>query len=752
MRKEVAKESIKFEAKFTTYKNESGFKIIAGVAYTADTGERICKCSIKGQLHDVEDGDNIFASGSWDDHPKYGLGFKVDAYVKVIPADEKSILTYLQQGNIAGISKKRAEMIVNRFKENTFDILVNHTERLLEIKGIGEKSIPKIKKSSKENLEEQQMVSSIMMYIQGFDISPAYAQRIYKRYGMRSMEVIRRNPYQLAEDVKGIGFLKADEIALKNGIAPDSPFRVESAVLYVLGKMNDDGDVFGTEAGVEGECLKLLGLDVSYTDAAVDSLVKKKKIVKEDDALYPVKLFKAEQETAEKLVKLLTTSEGNCIDITTDDVVKYGKAHSVEYAEEQMNAIVTACKSNVMILTGGPGTGKTTTVKGIIAMFKKHGLRVLCAAPTGKAAKRMKDATGEDAKTVHKILEVRSDAESGFKFGKNEHSPLEADALVIDESSMIDAMLINSILKAVPEKMKLILVGDIDQLPSVGCGNVLHDMIKSGVIPIVRLTKIFRQAEQSDIVKNAHLINQGIIPSFKNRRDGDYFFMDVAERSQEEIRDSIVEYVCEKLPNFYGVDPSEIQVLAPMKKGHTGVIELNDFIQNRLNPPIIGNEAIFLGDRIFREGDRVMYTCNDYDKEVFNGDVGKITSIYAIGEDDEDNCGKRYFKVDFDGRIVIFDIKDASDFMLAYATTIHKSQGSEYDIVVMPLTNSNYMMLQRNLLYTGVTRAKKVYVLFGQKQAVAKAVKTLKVVKRNTRLAERIVNAAGIFAYTLKTA
>ena len=753
MRKEVAKESIKFEAKFTTYKNESGFKIIAGVAYAADTGDRICKCSIKGQLYDVEDGDSVFVSGNWDDHPKYGLGFKVDAYVKVIPADEKSILTYLQQGNIAGISKKRAEMIVARFKGKTFDILVNHTERLLEIKGIGEKSIPKIHDSSKKNLEEQQMVSSIMMYIQDFDISPAYAQRIYKRYGIKSMEVIRKNPYQLAEDVKGIGFLKADEIALKNGIAPDSPFRVESAVLYVLGKMNEEGDVFGTEKDVEFECSKLLSLDVSYVDTAIDSLTKKKKIIKEDDALYPVKLFNAEEETAEKLVRLLTTSAGNYIDITADDVIKYGEAHHIEYAEEQINAIVTACKSNVMILTGGPGTGKTTTVKGIIAMFKNYNLRVLCAAPTGKASKRMKGATGENAKTVHKILEVRSDAESGFKFGKNEHSPLDADALVIDESSMIDTMLMNSILKAVPETMKLILVGDIDQLPSVGCGNVLHDMIKSGVIPTVRLTKIFRQAEQSDIVKNAHLINQGIIPPFKNRKDGDYFFMDVAKRSQEEIRDSIVEYVCEKLPKFYGVDPSEIQVLAPMKKGHTGVIELNDYIQNRLNPPIIGKEAMFYGDRILREGDRIMYTCNDYDKEVFNGDVGKIVSIVTVGEDDEDNCGKRYFKVDFDGRIVSFDINEASDFMLAYATTIHKSQGSEYDIVVMPLTNSNYMMLQRNLLYTGVTRAKKVFVLFGQKQAVATAIKTLKVVKRNTRLAERIVNAAGLLAYdTFKTA
>lgn len=751
MREEVAKESIKFEAKFVTYKNESGFKIIAGVAYKADTGEKICKCSAKGQMYDVEEGDVVFASGNWDDHPKYGLGFKVDAYVKVIPADKESILVYLQQGNITGVSKKRASMIVQKFGEDTFDILVNHTERLLEIKGIGEKSIQKIKESAKENLEEQQMVSSIMVYIQNFGISPAYAQRIYNRYKIKSMEVIRKNPYQLAEDVKGIGFLKADEIALKNGVAPDSPFRVESAVLYVLGKMNDDGDVFGTVTAVENQCCEFLGLDVSYVDSAIDRLANAKKIIKEDEAIYPEKLFRAESDTASNLVRLLTTSDANSIEITADDIVEYGKKHKIEYADEQVEAIITACKSNVMILTGGPGTGKTTTVKGVIAMFEKYGLKVVCAAPTGKAAKRMKEATGKEAMTVHKILEVHSDPEYGFRFGKNEKNPLQADALIIDESSMIDIQLANSILKAIPNNMKIIFVGDIDQLPSVGCGNVLHDMIKSEIIPLVRLTKIFRQAQESDIVKNAHAINDGIVPSFKNRRDGDYFFMDVADRSQEEIRDAIVEYVCDKLPKFYGIDPSEIQVLAPMKKGHTGVIELNDFIQNRINPPSVKKEVIYFRDRIFREGDRVMYTCNDYDKKVFNGDIGRITSIFTIGED-EDDCGKRCFKVDFDGNEVVFDMKAASDFILAYATTIHKSQGSEYDIVVMPLTNANYIMLQRNLLYTGVTRAKKVFVLFGQKQAVAKAVKTLKVVKRNTRLSGRIIDAAGIMAYTLKTA
>ena len=705
---------------------------------------------MKGQMFDVTDGDEVFATGDWDEHPKYGIGFKMDAYVKIIPQDKKSILWYLKQGNIDGISQKRAEAIVNKFGDNTFDVLIYQTELLQQIKGIGKKSIEKIKKCAKEKLEEQNMIQTIMMYIQGFGISPAYANRIYKRYGLDSIKVINENPYRLADEVKGIGFLKADEIALKNGMPKDSPFRVESAVMYVLKQMSEDGDVFGYREKVEKDCRDFLQLDVSYVENAVKSLIQKKKIIFEDDALYLIPLYKAETYAAKKIVELLQ-SKTKRVNVTKKEVKAMGKELDRDYAPEQVQAIIESCRSNVLILTGGPGTGKTTTVNGIIHMLKKHGMdAILCAAPTGKASKRMKETTGEKAQTIHRTLEVKSEGAYGFKFGKNEKAPLEGDAIIIDESSMIDMELMASVLKAIPEGMKLILVGDIDQLPSVGCGNVLHEMIDSNVVPIVRLKTIFRQAAESQIIKNAHLINEGVVPSFKNNRNGDYFFMDVDGMEQERIRDYIVTYVCDNLPRYYNVSADEIQVLAPMKKGPTGVWELNDYIQNRINPPSTTKQIIPCNDHLLRVGDKVMYTCNDYDKKIFNGDVGKIVSICLTqneaddaDEDNADESAKRGFVVDFDGNRVHFDLSKAQDFILAYATTIHKSQGSEYDIVVMPLTTANYIMLQRNLLYTAVTRAKKVFVLFGQKNAVARAVKNLTVVNRNTRLGSRISEDAG---------
>ena len=674
----------------------------------------------------------------------------MDAYVKIIPQDKKSILWYLKQGNIDGISQKRAEAIVNKFGDNTFDVLIYQTELLQQIKGIGKKSIEKIKKCAKEKLEEQNMIQTIMMYIQGFGISPAYANRIYKRYGLDSIKVINENPYRLADEVKGIGFLKADEIALKNGMPKDSPFRVESAVMYVLKQMSEDGDVFGHREKVEKDCRDFLQLDVSYVENAVKSLIQKKKIICEDDALYLIPLYKAETYAAKKIVELLQ-SKTKRVNVTKKEVKAMGKELDRDYAPEQVQAIIESCRSNVLILTGGPGTGKTTTVNGIIHMLKKHGMdAILCAAPTGKASKRMKETTGEKAQTIHRTLEVKSEGAYGFKFGKNEKTPLEGDAIIIDESSMIDMELMASVLKAIPEGMKLILVGDIDQLPSVGCGNVLHEMIDSNVVPIVRLKTIFRQAAESQIIKNAHLINEGVVPSFKNNRNGDYFFMDVDGMEQERIRDYIVTYVCDNLPRYYNVGADEIQVLAPMKKGPTGVWELNDYIQNRINPPSATKQIIPCNDHLLRVGDKVMYTCNDYDKKIFNGDVGKIVSICLTqneaddaDEDNADESAKRGFVVDFDGNRVHFDLSKAQDFILAYATTIHKSQGSEYDIVVMPLTTANYIMLQRNLLYTAVTRAKKVFVLFGQKNAVARAVKNLTVVNRNTRLGSRISEDAG---------
>lgn len=780
MIKERKIESIRFETKAVIYQNETGFKILAGVAYNADSGEMLRKCSLKGQLSDVEDGDTLFVSGDWDEHPKYGVGFRAEAYVKAVPQDKKSMLAYLKHGNIAGISAKRAELIIDKFGDNAFDVLIYQPHLLEGIRGIGKKTIEKIKVSAKDKLETQNMIAQIMRYIQGFDISPAYSNKIYKQYGLDSIKVLKENPYRLADDIAGVGFLKADEIALKNGISETSPFRVESAVLYILKQMNKEGDVFSYIQDIEAEGKEFLKLDKSYIDKAVESLVSKKRVIREDDAVYLTNLFKAEEHAAKRIVELIANNT-KCIEVTDADVKrleeeeyddyvkKYKKEHGNnveglekkrEYADKQREAIIAACKSDVLILTGGPGTGKTTTVNGIIKMLKKHGLSVLCAAPTGRAAKRMEEATHHKSTTIHRTLEVKSEGSHGFKFSKNETSPLEGDALIIDESSMIDMSLLDSVLKAIPNGMKLILVGDIDQLLSVGCGNVLYEMIHSGKVPVVRLKAIFRQDEESGIVVNANKINRGEIPLFKNRKEGDYFFMNVDDMEQEQIRDSIVDYVCDKLPKYYNIPANEIQVLSPMRKGHTGVWELNSYIQNRLNPPAKNKPVIPCNEQVLRLGDKVMFTCNDYDKNIFNGDIGKIVSIFSpeldakmgINDDemdddiDKDERGglKRGFIVDFDGNRVCFDNSRASEFILAYAITIHKSQGSEYDIVVMPLTMANYTMLQRNLLYTAVTRAKKIFVLFGQKNAVAKAVKNLKVVKRNTRLGLRIVNQMGL--------
>ena len=780
MIKERKIESIRFETKAVIYQNETGFKILAGVAYNADSGEMLRKCSLKGQLSDVEDGDTLFVSGDWDEHPKYGVGFRAEAYVKAVPQDKKSMLAYLKHGNIAGISAKRAELIIDKFGDNAFDVLVYQPHLLEGIRGIGKKTIEKITVSAKDKLETQNMIAQIMRYIQGFDISPAYSNKIYKQYGLDSIKVLKENPYRLADDITGVGFLKADEIALKNGISETSPFRVESAVLYILKQMNKEGDVFSYIQDIEAEGKEFLKLDKSYIDKAVESLVGKKRVIREDDAVYLTNLFKAEEHAAKRIVELIANNT-KCIEVTDADVKrleeeeyddyvkKYKKEHGNnveglekkrEYADKQREAIIAACKSDVLILTGGPGTGKTTTVNGIIKMLKKHGLSVLCAAPTGRAAKRMEGATHHKSSTIHRTLEVKSEGSHGFKFSKNETSPLEGDALIIDESSMIDMSLLDSVLKAIPNGMKLILVGDIDQLLSVGCGNVLYEMIHSGKVPVVRLKAIFRQDEESGIVVNAHKINRGEIPSFKNRKEGDYFFMNVDDTEQEQIRDSIVDYVCDKLPKYYNIPTDKIQVLSPMRKGHTGVWELNSYIQNRLNPPAKNKPVVPCNEQVLRLGDKVMFTCNDYDKNIFNGDIGKIVSIFSpeldaemgINDDeidddiDKDERGglKRGFIVDFDGNRVCFDNSRASDFVLAYAITIHKSQGSEYDIVVMPLTMANYTMLQRNLLYTAVTRAKKIFVLFGQKNAVAKAVKNIKVAKRNTRLGLRIVNQRGL--------
>lgn len=737
-------DSIKFKAEAIVYEEEnSGFKIIRGTVYDESGARIIGDCSVKGIMCDIEEGDELLASGFWEEHPLYGNTFHENAYVKCVPRTKKSILNYLMQGNIAGISPSRAEKIVSRFGKQTFDVLIYKTHLLKEINGIGPKSIAKIQKSAKENLEQQNIMSSIMMYLQDFNITPAYARKIYEYYGIASMDVIKKNPYQLADDVKGIGFLKADEIALKNGIKKDSPFRIESAVLYTISQMNSDGDVYGTVKSVTQQCCDYLQLDSSYVDKAIASLIKSKRIICDDDALYLPELYKAETYAAKKLVQL-SVYKGGSFNVSDTEIEQLSADVHITYADAQVKAIKKACQSNVIVITGGPGTGKTTVINGIIKMCKKQGLSVLCAAPTGKASKRMSEATGMDATTIHKLLELKYNEDNKkARFTRNEANPLTGDVLIIDESSMIDMMLFYAVLKAMPTDMKLILVGDVDQLPSVGCGNILYDIIASQIINIERLNVIYRQAEQSNIVKNAHLINNGSMPSLKNKRTGDFFFIDAQGMAPEDIRDKIVTYVCTNLPKCYNVTPDNIQVLAPMKKGHTGVYELNSHIQHKLNPPSKKKAFLTSDGNIFREGDKVMCISNDYENMVFNGDIGKITTIKKKINNFDDDNDEKYFAVDFDGKEIHFPLCKIDNFMLAYATTIHKSQGSEYDIVVMPLTNHNYIMLQRNLLYTGLTRAKKIFVLVGQKQAISRAVKTLKVAERNTRLDIRLKEEAG---------
>lgn len=734
--------SIKFIAKHILFESAEGYKIIAGTVFDPNTDKKICNCSIKGQLSDVKEFDEIYSFGRWYDDQKYGRTFISDGYTKVIPADKVGIFNYLKRGNIAGITEKRAEAIVDRFGVNTLDVITYQTHLLKEIKGIGAKTIEKIKASATKEIKEQKMLSSIMMYIQQFDISPAYALKIYNTYGIMSLDVLKKNPYKLADDIKGIGFLKADEIAIKNGVSPDSPFRIDSAMLYSMKDAETNGHTYLSEELLIRSCMSLVKFNnKDLIRAAIPRLVKDKRLVVEGTDVFLPQLYWAEINVAKKISDLMNNNEP--IPETIASIKQIGKELDIEYEDLQAQAILTACKEKIMVLTGGPGTGKTTTVNGIIEIFHRHHMKVLCAAPTGKAAKKMQEATGEEAFTIHRLLGVMRN--NGYmEFRHNTENPLCGDALIVDESSMIDVRLISALLKAIPWNMKLILVGDVDQLPSVGCGNVLKDIINSGVVPIIRLKIIFRQAEGSDIIKNSHLVNEGIMPNLSVKKESDFYFVDLKDKSPEEMRNTIVRYVTDNLPRYYKINADEIQVLSPMKNGHTGVFELNTYLQKEINPGTGNEKHVYCNGKSYKIGDKLLFMNNNYDTMTFNGDIGKIVDI-QVPDDSSDNIVTR-FAVDFDDNrgIVWFDSNDAVDFTLAYAMTVHKSQGSEYPVVVMVLTKENFRMLQRNLLYTGITRAKRAFILFGQRSAVAQAVKNKKDTLRNTKLCQRLQEIAAV--------
>ena len=678
--------------------------------------------TVVGAMPEVHVGAVLSLTGTWRLDAKYGRQFSMENCEETLPATVYGIEKYLGSGLVKGIGPMYAKRIVQTFGAETLTVIEERPEELIRVPGIGKIRVEKIRKS----WAEQKEIKNIMLFLQGHDVSTAHATKIYKQYGADSIDVVRENPYRLADDIWGIGFKTADAIAEKLGFEKEKPVRLRSGLLYTLNKLAEEGHCYAeSDQLIEAGAL-LLDVRAELLTDALNAMIEAEDVIlvqipeTEDYAIYLPPFFFAERGVHHRLRQIAAAAPAKPV----TDVPASGDG--IAYDETQLQAIETAGRSKIMVLTGGPGTGKSTVTLGILRSFA--GQNVLLAAPTGRAAKRLSEVTGREAKTIHRLLEFKPP--EGYK--RNEENPLEGDALIVDECSMVDVLLMYSLLRAVPDTMRIILVGDVDQLPSVGPGNVLRDIIDSGVFPVIRLTRIFRQAAASRIITNAHRINQGEYPDLSNGKGTDFFFMSAEE--PEQAASLIVDLVRDRLPKHYGVAPRSIQVLTPMQRGVAGAANLNQLLQAAVNPPETGGREsaapeLRRGGYAFRAGDKVMQIRNNYDREVFNGDIGTIEAI-----DVED----RSLTIRFDDRSVSYDAAELDEIVLAYATTVHKAQGAEFPIVVMPLMMSHFAMLQRNLLYTGVTRAKKVLVLVGQKKAVSYCVRNLTVDKRNTLLAERL--------------
>ena len=671
--------------------------------------------TVVGNLVDANVGSVLLIEGDWKVDKKYGSQFIAQKWEETVPATVFGIEKYLGSGLINGVGPKFAKRIVNLFGTDTISVIEDAPERLNEVDGIGKKRVEMIVKS----WEQQKEIKNIMLFLQGYDVSTSFAAKIYKTYGNDSIDIVKSNPYKLADDIWGIGFKTADGIASKLGFDKNCFIRCRSGILYTLNQLADEGHVYAEKEQLISKSTELLDTEREAVTDALEQILNTSDLILDEEAIYLPPFYMAETGVARRL-KLLNDSPARIDTNLKVNIPKLQEKIGIEYDEIQAQGIQQAVTAKVMVLTGGPGTGKTTTTLGIIRVLQIMGLRILLAAPTGRAAKRMTEATGMEAKTIHRLLEFKPP--EGYQ--KNENSPLDGDVLIVDESSMIDIILMNSLLKAIPPHMKLILVGDIDQLPSVGAGNVLRDIIDSEQFPVIRLTKIFRQAQSSRIIMNAHRINAGEFPNLSNGRNTDFFYIE--EEEPELAAKKIVELVKCRLPKYCHTAPSDIQVLSPMQRGVVGAANLNILLQEAINP---SDKCLYRAGRSFRPNDKVMQIRNNYDKEVFNGDIGVISSI------DFEN---RNLTVLFENRVVEYDVTELDELVQAYAITIHKSQGSEYPVVVMPVMMTHFVMLQRNLVYTGITRAKKMLVLVGTKKAISYAVKHVTVTKRNTKLKERL--------------
>jgi exodeoxyribonuclease V alpha subunit len=713
---------------------------------------------VVGNLLDANVGSVLLVEGNWKVDAKYGRQFVAENWEETLPATVYGMEKYLGSGLIKGVGPKFAKKIVQKYGVDTFTVIEDNVELLIEIDGIGSKRVRMIA----ESWAKQKEVKNIMLFLQEHQVSSSFAAKIYKQYGNDSIAVMKENPYKLADDIWGIGFRTADQIAEKLGFGKESYLRLRSGLMYTLSELSNDGHVYAEKQQLIDKASELLEASPETVIMTMDEMLKKEELIQEkqitklDDngnpitAIYLPPFYYAEIGVAGKLKKLASSPAGDRLytklmearrqtgnESLSVNVESIEEKVNMTYDEIQADAIRQAATAKVMVLTGGPGTGKTTTTHGIISAYKAYGLQILLAAPTGRAAKRMTEATGLEAKTIHRLLECKPP--EGYQ--KNEDNPLEGDVLIVDECSMIDIILMNSLLKAIPPTMRLILVGDIDQLPSVGAGNVLRDIIDSESFPVIKLTRIFRQAQTSRIIMNAHRINEGKMPDISNGKNTDFFFME--NEDAEAVVPQIVNLVQTKLPKYYHVESSQIQVLTPMQRGVVGATNLNLSLQEALNPTehevfmrgrgavTVPKECLRRSGFMFRADDKVMQIKNNYDKEVFNGDIGIIATV---------NAEDRTLKVNFDDRLIDYDVTELDELVHAYATTIHKAQGSEYPIVVMPILMNHYVMLQRNLIYTGITRAKKILVLVGTKKALAYAVQNVTVTKRNSLLKERLQN------------
>ncbi len=703
----------------TFHNPENGYVVLRVQA----TGRRDL-VTVVGHLPSVVAGEYVEAVGQWIQDRDYGSQFKASELRAMPPHTTRGIEKYLGSGLVKGIGGHFARKIVERFGERTLEVIDESPSHLMEVKGIGAKRIQRIR----ESWQEQKAVRHIMVFLQSHGVGTARAVRIYKTYGEQAVDLVRANPYRLATDIWGVGFKIADELAGRLGVSRSSPLRARAALRYMLQQLSQEGHVGYPEQGVVERTVQELGIEREVVLEAVTAEREAGDLIREPGGdepwLYLAPLFLAELGVARILCQL-AQGPHPLRRLPIDQAVAWVEQQmGLELASSQREAIRQAATSKVLVVTGGPGVGKTTIVRGILKIFAEQGLRCALCAPTGRAAKRLTETTGREAKTIHRLLEFEP-AVGGFK--RNRENRLEVDLLVIDEASMVDVVLMNQLLRAVPDRACVALVGDVDQLPSVGPGLILADVIASGVVPVVRLTEIFRQAGQSWIVRAAHQVNHGELPASAPAQTGDFYFIEAPE--PEAILDRLITLVRDRIPARFHFDPfRDIQILTPMNRSDLGARLLNTHLQEVLNPQRGKGEIQRFG-WIFRVGDKVLQTQNNYQKEVFNGDIGRITDL------DEQ---ERELIVDFDGRPVVYDFGELDELTLAYACTVHKSQGSEYPAVVMPLHTQHFMMLQRNLLYTGITRGKKLVVLVGSRRALEMAVQRQDTARRCSALTRRL--------------